>query len=540
MSDISWLNELSKEDASSFGEKAAYLGELISSGLPVPPGFAISTDAYKECYAQIKQEVEQTLASTDPNSLDSLNRSANKIRELFMSIDLPTDLELEISAAYKKMSAMPEEYKGVNKIALDFIKAGRDRPFLILRPSPKDHGPPSQQVNFFDITGVDELFQKMKLSWASLFTPRAIHYRKRRNLPNPEMAVIIQERPNLLKSGNVFTVNPLNNNKNQLLIQARWGFSKKNSGEADIFFYDKTAKQLAEKHISDQKDFYVFDPQIMKVARRDLPLELKDVDLLNANELNMIENVSNKINSVFKFPQDIEWGIAKGKFYVLQSRPITSVFKKPIISNSNSNHEPYLTGLPSSPGRIKGKVSGRPERGGVLFAKELRSNVFNSIFGASALITETGDLKSLHSIIARELEIPCIIRVNSASQKLREGQEISVDAFSGKIYTDQVVNAPESQELTAPQATQYPDSEGMDSDGIVEHSHDEPVNVVLSKLSDLEATLTELVLAEAQKRQEDPHSSDNGKAKMISDLEWEVRSLREKVEKIIDPSQNQP
>jgi len=531
MSDISWLNEISKEDTSFYGEKAAYLGEMLSAGLPVPKGFVISTDAYKEAFAEIMGEVSQVLAAVDISSLESLNNAAKRIRNLFVGLDLSLELKKEVTAAYNKMSAMPDEYKDVNKIALDFIKAGRDRPFLTLRSSPTTPSPPGQQLSFFDVGSIQELLDKVKLCWSSLFTPRAIYYRKKNNLPEPSMGVIVQERPNLLKSGDVFSVNPLNNNKNQLLIQARWGFSKRNAEEAAIFVYDRMSKQTETSNIPPQDTFFVFDPQIMKVAKRDLPAELREMNLISPTEFSMIENIAQKINSVFKFPQDIEWGIAKGKFYILQSRPITSVFKKPIISNNKEERETVLEGLPASSGKISGKVSLKPAQGSILCAKELNSNVFNLMFGASALITEKGDLKSLASIVARELEIPCVVRAVGATQKLQEGQEITLDASSGEIFSDQPQEVrnfnPQPEVLNSP----YPNS-NQETDGPFEASV-EPISIVFEKISDLEATLTELVLQDAQKRREDPHESDDNKSKLISELEWEIRSLREKVEKVL-------
>ncbi len=343
MTDVLWLHEVSKENIDSVGEKAAYLGELIQGGLPVPPGFVVSTEAYKEAFSGIEPEVKSVLESVNIQSLESLNSASDRIKGLFLNIDPSESLKKEVSKAYEKMFDVPEEYKDVQKKALDFIRAGRDRPFLMLRSSPTI-STISQQASFLDTNGVQDILNKIKLCWASLFSTRAIYYRKKKNIENPNMAVIIQQRPNLLKSGSVLGVNPLTNKKNQILIQARWGFSQKNAEESDIYIYDTQLRQIESKLVSNQKTLHIFDSQVMKVARRDTSDELKGVELLSNKELEIIDSAVRKVNSLFKFPQDLEWGFAKGKFFILQSRPITSLIEKPILAGDN-NIEATLKGM---------------------------------------------------------------------------------------------------------------------------------------------------------------------------------------------------
>jgi len=430
------------------------------------------------------------------------------------------------------MFEVPKEYKDVKKDALDFIRAGRDRPFLILRSSPTEPTV-SQQASFLNTNGLQDLINKIKLCWASLFTPRAILYNKKMNILNPNIAVIVQQRLNLLKSGSVFSVNPLTNKKNQLLVYVRWGFSEIDAEESDVYIYNTQFKKVESKLVSKQKTLYIFDPQVMKVARRDISDELKGMESLSTKELEILDSAARKINSVFKFPQDIEWGFARGKLYILQSRPITSFIRKPIIAIQDDK-EPFLYGIPASPGKFSGKVSLKPQSGSILLSNGLNSNIFQSLFGASALIMETGDLKSLPAVVSRELGIPCIVRVSGATMRLHEGQEISMNAFSGKIYSES-----QSSHLTHPKVglpesmfTNQPEIPESDLVPSLESGHpDRPVSVILKKLSDLESTITELVLQETQKRRDYPNEVDEQKSKMISELEWEVRSLREKVEK---------
>lgn len=555
MSDVIWLHEVSRKDVDLVGQKAAYLGELINAKLPVPKGFVITTEAFNQVFAEIKNDVERLVNSVDMNRLDSLNYVATEIRKLFLGVDLPLDLKDDISRAYDKMHIIPKEYENVNKIALDFIRAGRDRPFLMLRASPTLNCSPSQQASFLDIKSKEDLFNKLKLCWFSIFTPRSIYFRKKRRLPNPEIAVIIQKRVNLLKSGSIFTVNPLDNNKNQLLIQARWGFSEKDAPESDIYVYNKQSKEVESKDISQQEDIYIFDPQVMRVAKRDLSSELKSVDTLSTKELELIDNVSRKINSLFKFPQDIEWGVAKGKFYVLQSRPITSIFKKPIISSNENSTESAIIGLPASAGNIRRNVCMSPKNGDILVTKGLGANAFSVAFGVAGLILEKGDLKSIGSMVARDLEIPCMVRARNATEKLSDGQAIKLDAFSGKVFLDQIseISQPsvqkdytlndsvntgtfgsQSQEsVTDVSIINSDQSNAENSSNHIANSDPHPINLVLGKLSDLETTLTNLVLQEAQKRKESPHATSGDKSKLISELEWDVRSLREKVEKAV-------
>ncbi len=528
MTNVLWLHEVSKDDIDSVGEKAAYLGELIKAGLQVPTGFVITTDAYREAFPAIANQVNEILTSVNISSLESLDQASRQIRELFLRLEIPSSVEKDISDAYKEMFTVPKEYKNVQKKALDFIQAGRDRPFLMLRSSPTIPTV-AQQASFLDTSGVQDLLNKVKLCWASLFTPRAIYYRKKHNLEDAANPVIVQQRKNLLKSGTVLGINPLTNNKNQLLIQARWGFSERDAEESDMYVYDMQLKKVESKSISQQETLYIFDPQIMKVAKRDISDELKGVELLSSKEIELIDAATKKINSIFKFPQDIEWGIAKGKFHILQSRPITSLVKKPIVSNGDDSAEPVIKGMPASPGNIQGRISTTSKPDHILLARKFNSGVFKSVFGASALIVETGDLKSLPAVISREMEIPCVVRVNRATEKLQEGSKVSLDAFSGKIYLEQPaevqINPTFSSDRTAnPSLSLEPESG--------------PISVILEKLSDLEATITELVLQEAQKRRDSTHEIDEKRSKMISDLEWEVRSLKEKVEKVLGLKQD--
>ena len=307
------FTKLSKKDISIAGGKGASLGELINSGIKVPPGLIITAEAFdyflknKDTYI----DIETQLAKVNYSDINSVDRYSNVIRDIINDTPIPADLKKEIISEFKKLKTK----------------------FVAIRSSAtaEDSNVASWagELETYLNTTEKTLLKNVKKCWSSLFTPRAIFYRKEKNLIDAQVsvAVVVQEMVESEISGICFTVHPVTQNKNQMIIEAGWGLGEaivSGSITPDSYVIDKRDWSMVDINIAKQ------EKQIVRCLRKGVkwtPVlkNKQDKQKLNGRQILELAKICVRIEKHYKKPQDIEWALKNNKFYIVQSRPITTL-----------------------------------------------------------------------------------------------------------------------------------------------------------------------------------------------------------------------
>lgn len=312
------LHDLKKTDLPIAGGKGANLGELMRAGLPVPGGFVITTDGYRAFVeanrlAPIIQHILQSARPDDPVSLDS---ASDRIRENFHSGQIPDALKAEILAAYAG------EITSGKAVAVRSSATAEDLPDLSFA---------GQQDTYLNILGEDALLDAVKRCWASLWTARAIGYRARNGIAHEDvsLAVVIQQMVQSEASGVLFTANPLTGKRGETVIDATLGLGEalvSGQVEPDHYVVDSSNGNAIHK---------ILGAKALKITGKDSGgTEIQtgsaaDRQALPDEHILKLAALGRQAETHFGSPQDMEWAWADGQVYVVQSRPVTSLYPLP-------------------------------------------------------------------------------------------------------------------------------------------------------------------------------------------------------------------
>lgn len=310
---IKFFKELSNKDGSIAGGKGASLGEMTKIGIPVPSGFVVLSSAFdlflKE--AGLDKDIKQILSQVDYADIGSVDNASTKIRKLIGSQKIPEILKQEIFSAYKKLNC--------NFVAVRSSATAEDS------SSASWAGELESYLN----TKEKNLFENIKKCWSSLYTPRAMLYRREKKLLDTHIsvAVVVQQMVESEISGIVFTVHPVTKNKAQMLIEAGLGLGEaivSGSVTPDSFIVDKKRLSIVDVSISRQERMIVRNLN-GGTKWKTIPLAEQEKQKLSGQRVIELAAICQKIESLYKKPQDIEWAFVRNKLYILQSRPITTL-----------------------------------------------------------------------------------------------------------------------------------------------------------------------------------------------------------------------
>ena len=492
---IEWISELSKDDRSRFGEKAALLGELSKFGFPVPKGFAIPFSEYTEAFQNLESEINSALDSVDVNDVGTITSASRRISKLFQNYRFSDSFKKDLQEFYSKLHIDKDSYGNVAASAFNFIRAGRDEPFVSIRVS-TNSSTPKHFSTYLNVKRIVNIEPTIKKAWASIYSPYSILYRKLKNAPFPSPAIVIQEMVAASKSGDAFSLNPLNGDNSQFIIQARWGLSLKNSPGASIYICSKDESKIVESYENIPDTYYTNDPQSGVTALRTLEKEFKQIPLISEREINLLSKIVGDIESRVGFPVHIEWGIERRKFKLLQVTPLSHYFKsRPTINFDNDQVKSSLNGLTSNSGTVLNstikKINENPEQGDLVYSESFNGNLINSVIRSSGIIFENEDLTSFGATVARDFDKPCMVKTKIS-----------------RINSEELTTQPELED----------ESEFSDDD----------LERIRDLLSELENELIELNMRYSSERQSGK-KVDNDKAKIVSDLEWQIREVRTKI-----------
>src|SRR3989344_1671937 len=334
---VLWFNEISKEDINMAGGKGANLGEMYNLKLPVPPGFVVTSDAYKYFLERngIDKEIYRILDGLDIDNPQAIMNASEKIQRIILNTEMPDEIKSEIVENYDNLN-IDEGLKNLGGSALSLVKAGKDPVFVAVRSSATAEDLPDasfagQQASFLNIKSNKNVIEAVKKCWASLFTARAIFYRVKNNFEHDKVfiAVVVQKMVNSDKSGVMFTVNP-STNENEILIEAGFGLGEAIVGgeiTPDMYRVDKEKLGIKEIKVNKQDWMYTRDERTGNTIKKELYEEDKDLQVLNKSEILKLGEYAKLIEEHYGRAQDIEWAIEGNRIFIVQSRPITTIEK---------------------------------------------------------------------------------------------------------------------------------------------------------------------------------------------------------------------
>lgn len=345
------FDRIGQKDFNRVGGKCASLGEMTQAGVAVPPGFAVTTEAYKAMLDDhgLQAEIERHLDGIDPESIDSVDRAAQAIRVRIRGHHLPEDVEAAIRAAYARM--------------------GEDTPVAVRSSATAEDLPDAsfagQQDTYLWVKGSDEVVTKVRECWASLYSTRAVAYREKNNIPQVDvlMSVGVQKMVNARAAGVAMTLNPSDGDRTRIVIDASYGLGETVvSGlvTPDNFVVEKIMEEVLDRTISDKHIELVGDAELGEAVEREVEAARRKVSCLTDAEVIAVALLAKSLEKQNKCPQDVEWAIDADlppgeNLLALQSRPETIWSQK----KSEKPKSAYAMGMASIVGTLTNPLASR-------------------------------------------------------------------------------------------------------------------------------------------------------------------------------------
>jgi pyruvate,water dikinase len=457
---VLWFDELGIDDVPLVGGKNASLGEmyrsLVPKGVPIPNGFAVTAQAYRHLLkaSGAMDKIKAIMEGLDTHDMDNLMERGSRIRALVRNLEIPADLQSAIIQAYRKM----EETYGPNvDVAVRSSATAEDLP---------DASFAGQQETYLNIRGAEELLEACQRCFASLFTNRAISYRQDKGFDHFSIALSIgvqkMVRSDLSASGVMFSIDTETGFQDAVFLTGAWGLGENvvqgavNPDEWYIFkptlmqgFKPIIMKRIGAKAI---KMIYTTDAKaptknvaVPEEDRRRLVLSDDEVVALARMACTIEEHYSAHRGQFT--PMDIEWAKdgQTGELFIVQARPETvhslkdlTVLRKYVLKEKG---EVLVQGqsvgelIGQGPVQvIKSASMIHSFRKGEVLVTDMTDPDWEPIMKiASAIVTNRGGRTCHAAIVSRELGIPCIVGTGSATIKLAQGEDVTVDCSEGSI-----------------------------------------------------------------------------------------------------------
>lgn len=438
---IYWFEEIGKDDTLLVGGKGANLGEMVSAGFPVPPGFVVSAAAYREFLKEnaLDQKIKDILGHIDVSKPEELQEASVRIKHLLKTSRVPEKTAARIMENYlvlcKKVGRTKIFHKNI-PVAIRSSATSEDS---------KTASFAGQNETFLDISGEASVVDAVRACWASLFEGRSIFYREQQHINHftAAIAVVVQAMVPSEVSGIVFSIDPVTNNRNRIVIEAIWGLGE----------YIVQGKVTPDHYEVNKSDLVTVNKQTVKQTvqlfdhkQRSVPRRNQEKIKLSDKQITELADLSLRLEKHYYFPQDSEFAVARDKIFLVQTRPITTTATRgtddKILEKEIGKMAVILEGAPASPGIKSGPVKilksakeiNKIIAGDVLVAEQTNPDYVPAMKKATAIITDKGGRTSHAAIVSRELGIPCIVGTEKATKTLKNGEVVTVNGAEGKVY----------------------------------------------------------------------------------------------------------
>ncbi|HCP60202.1 MAG TPA: phosphoenolpyruvate synthase [Dehalococcoidia bacterium] len=439
---VVWFNEVTKEDVAFVGGKGANLGEMTNAHIPVPPGFIVTANTYFDFLekSKITDKLRHLLKPLDTGNSKQLQQIAAEVKQVIMNAPMPPETAREIKDAYVKI--------GGGLVAVRSSATAEDLPEASFA---------GQQSTFLNVTGEDEVVAAVHECWASLFEPRAIFYRHQQGFDHFKVgiAVPVQKMVQSEASGVMFTLEPVTSDTSRIAIEAVLGLGEMIvSGDVtpDTYIISKDGLKITSKKIAPQEWKLVRNDaakgkeaniKVLLTPEEEARQKISDADIITLAKL------GKQLEEHYQFPQDIEWAKENQEIFIVQTRPVTTIKageEAAAVAAPEITAPILISGAPASPGMASGPVRivsdasqiDRIRSDDILVAAMTTPDFVPAMKRAAAIVTDRGGRTAHAAIVSRELGIPCVVGTGQATSILTEGQIISVDGSTGKIYEGRV------------------------------------------------------------------------------------------------------
>lgn len=454
---VLWFDDLHRSDVELVGGKSSSLGELTSStNIPVPYGFATTAHAYRYFMdtTGANDKIKDLLDSIqDYEDSDELHQVCTKIRKTITDAEMPADLAENIKQAYSELAD----------------KVGQENPFVAIRSSATAEDLPDasfagQQDSYLNIRGGNDVVQKVKECYASLFTERATYYRHKQGFPHEKVALsaTVQMMVFSKASGIMFSVNVGTGDDTKVIIDSIWGLGEyivQGTVTPDDFVVDKASMKIVSKDIN-KKDIGLTRLPDGGVVERDIPADQASQPSITDEQVIELAGYAKEIEQHYGCYMDMEFALDQNtnKLWLVQARPETvwsqknkeKSAKTDDVKANVTDAEVIVRGLAASPGVASGKVHviadpkniDEFKEGEVLVTTMTSPDWVPAMKKAKAIITNNGGMTCHAAIVSREMQIPCIVGTTSrgmaAMDVLHTGDTVTVDAKNGIVYAGEV------------------------------------------------------------------------------------------------------
>ncbi|MXV60854.1 phosphoenolpyruvate synthase [Natronorubrum sp. JWXQ-INN-674] len=470
---VLWLDEISADDLEKVGGKGASLGELTGAGLPVPPGFVVTAGTYRSFIeeAEIDEELFEAV-DVDVDDSSALANAADRAQELIIETPFPDDLREEILESYGRVG------DGEAFVAVRSSATAEDLP---------DASFAGQQETFLNVTE-ENLLDRVRECWASLFTQRAIYYRQEQGFDHSavNIAVVVQQMVDAQKSGVMFTSHPSTGDPT-MIIEAAWGLGEavvSGAVSPDNYVIDREDRSV-DVTVAEKKVMHEKDEETGTTVEREVPEAKRNERVISDDEIGDLMDLGERVEDHYDEPQDVEWAIVDGEVFMLQSRPITTIDEtgetaaaaggsvdptqgltdgsgsvqaaggeSGDASTGDSSGDVIVDGLGSSPGTVSGAAQivtklddlDKVGEGDIIVTEMTMPDMVPAMKRAAGIITDEGGMTSHAAIVSRELGVPAIVGTTNATTVLEDGQVVTLDGDKGAVLEGSEVDPDEETE----------------------------------------------------------------------------------------------
>jgi pyruvate,water dikinase len=463
-------SSITRDMVDSVGGKNANLGELLNrTGLPIPEGFAITTGAYSYFMEKndLMDEINRLRRHLDLHDPHAIVNISQEIQGLIMTAPIPIDLECTILSSYDRMAERIQEVGNKKpkeiRVALRSSAIGEDSKF--------SHA--GQYLSVLNVTR-EKLIDAYKRVLASLYTPRVVSYRLAKGMRDEDIAMSVAciEMVDSVSSGVMYTGDPGNPLSNEILIAAVWGlgpYAVDGIITPDTYKVSKDGElRVIESRVSHKP---VQLTGLSEGGLQEIPVESEkqDAPCLSPAQIQRLSEYGFRLEKHYEYPQDVEWAIdIHGRIIILQTRPLHLDNQAVSCSGEFPPLQEYpllveggavvFSGVGFGPAflvKSEEDLEAFP-LGAVLIARHPTPQFVTVMAKAQAIVTDVGSVTSHMASLAREFGVPTILDTKIATSAIHPGIEITVDAYSKRIYEGRV---PELLELRRTKESMMKDTE---------------------------------------------------------------------------------
>ena len=306
----------------NLGGKGASLVTMTAAGMPVPPGFVITTSAFDSFIGTtLVEQINELLAGLDADDVAAVDEISAKIRALILECPVPEDVREATHVAYERLQS---QFATQVPVAVRSSATAEDLP---------DASFAGQQDTYLWLNGYDAVTEHIRQCWASLFTSRAILYRLKNDIPNEglSMAVVVQKMVNSSAAGVAMTLDPTNGDRSKITVDASYGVGEtvvSGTVTPDNIQLDKVTLDIITEHIGEKHVELICDAATNSLIERDVEEARQHVRSLTDDQLTAVAQLAKRAEKHYGTPQDIEWSVDADlpdgeNILLLQSRPET-------------------------------------------------------------------------------------------------------------------------------------------------------------------------------------------------------------------------